>query len=366
MVSTMASAQYLNVKLADGTYRSIKATPNLELSFGEKAGSEVTESAQISTIDGHTVTVNLADNLPASDVIYNTYIEGENVKVKVKTVTTENYGLNCTRDDNVDVPLSDISNGFYTFTIFPVTKDVVVTIGYINVKFDLNNSNLTGKFTANPEDITKIKFSSIISEPNRPFAENYGFRGWYTDKDLTTPWNFYNDRVTQDMTLYAKWTEDPADAQINGHDFVKLAGYYWATENVSEENNATDYYSQENAIAVAKSWSKDGDISWTLPRADQWKALVDNCKWDWVNDDGTGKSGITVTGKEENFEKDHSIFLPAAGYFSVYKDGIQYPGERGYYWSSDSQDFLYFNKEILNISTYDPAQRMSVRPVSAE
>ena len=130
MVSTMASAQYLNVKLADGTYRSIKATPNLELSFGEKAGSEVTESAQISTIDGHTVTVNLADNLPASDVIYNTYIEGENVKVKVKTVTTENYGLNCTRDDNVDVPLSDISNGFYTFTIFPVTKDVVVTIGY--------------------------------------------------------------------------------------------------------------------------------------------------------------------------------------------------------------------------------------------
>ena len=73
-----------------------------------------------------------------------------------------------------------------------------------------------------------------------------------------------------------------------------------------------------------------------------------------------------MTGKEENFEKDHSIFLPAAGYFSVYKDGIQYPGERGYYWSSDSQDFLYFNKEILNISTYDPAQRMSVRPVSAE
>ena len=59
MVSSVASAQYLNVKLEDGTYRSFKTTPNMKVSFGDKAGAEVMESAQTVTVNGHTVTVKL-------------------------------------------------------------------------------------------------------------------------------------------------------------------------------------------------------------------------------------------------------------------------------------------------------------------
>ena len=43
MVSTVASAQYLNVKLEDGTVRSFKTTPNMKVSFGDKAGEEIEE-----------------------------------------------------------------------------------------------------------------------------------------------------------------------------------------------------------------------------------------------------------------------------------------------------------------------------------
>ena len=47
MVSTMASAQYLNVKLKDGTYHSYKTSSDMEVSFGDKAGAEIMEPVQV-------------------------------------------------------------------------------------------------------------------------------------------------------------------------------------------------------------------------------------------------------------------------------------------------------------------------------
>ncbi len=47
MVSTMASAQYLNVKLDDGTYHSYKTSSKTEVSFGDKAGAEIMEPVQM-------------------------------------------------------------------------------------------------------------------------------------------------------------------------------------------------------------------------------------------------------------------------------------------------------------------------------
>ena len=43
MVSTMASAQYVNVRLDDGTYHSYKTSSKTEVSFGDKAGAEIEE-----------------------------------------------------------------------------------------------------------------------------------------------------------------------------------------------------------------------------------------------------------------------------------------------------------------------------------
>lgn len=41
----------------------------------------------------------------------------------------------------------------------------------------------------------------------QPTANGYNFEGWYKDKDCTEQWNFNKDKVTQDITLYAKWQE---------------------------------------------------------------------------------------------------------------------------------------------------------------
>ena len=350
MVSTMASAQYLNVKLEDGSVRSFKTTPNMKVSFGDKAGADVTESEQIVTVDGHTVTVKLADDTPANEVMLSLNVEGKNVKIEA--FSKLNHGLWCSTDDNVVVPVTSYSNGFHTFTLSSLSKDVVVTVRYITVSFDLNNSGMDASFTGKPDDIT-LGYDKTITEPDRLFSDKYGFRGWYTDKECTKAWNF-SAGVTKSMILYAKWKEDPTGTQINRHDYVKLAGYYWATENEKKGN----YFAQGEAITEAKSWGSEGNYTWTLPSETQWQTLLYYCDWEWTG------SGYLVKGRADNYESDHSIFLPADGY----DDGISlvpyHCGTRGYYWSTDNRRYLHFEQYILCMEYGDLGYSVSVRPVA--
>ena len=45
------------------------------------------------------------------------------------------------------------------------------------------------------------------TKPSDPARSGYIFDGWYKEKECTTPWNFSQDTVTQDTTLYAKYTK---------------------------------------------------------------------------------------------------------------------------------------------------------------
>ena len=48
--------------------------------------------------------------------------------------------------------------------------------------------------------------NSTISAPAAPTRKGYTFGGWYKDADCKNAWNFATDRVTGNITLYAKWT----------------------------------------------------------------------------------------------------------------------------------------------------------------
>ena len=377
MVSTMASAQYLNVKLKDGTYRSFKTSSKTEVSFGDKKGTEPTEFEQTVTVGDYKVTVKLADGTPASDVALHAFIEGD--KVKIKAMCWDGYGLECIKDNEALTPdeaLTPIAaNGFYTFTVSNISNDVVVTVGYIMVKFDLNNSNITDNFKAKPEDI-RVGYNSTVP-PTYASAEKHSFRGWYTNKECTEAWNYSTDKVTRSITLYAKWKEDPTETQINGHKFVKLGGYYWATENIGEvkdEKNASMsvgyndtygyYYNYANAIKVAGTWNSGsgGGRTWTLPSEAQWQALIDCCDWEWNDNNGT--NGMLVKGRDDTYESGHSIFLPAAGYYD--DSDVNAQSIQGNYWSSANRSCLLFYDSSLLMYYQLPGYGMSVRPVLAD
>ncbi|MDR0522855.1 MAG: leucine-rich repeat protein [Candidatus Methanoplasma sp.] len=57
-------------------------------------------------------------------------------------------------------------------------------------------------------DITGVDYGSRIAEPPAPSKTGYGFGGWYRDASLTVQWSFASDRVTGDVTLYARWSPD--------------------------------------------------------------------------------------------------------------------------------------------------------------
>lgn len=53
--------------------------------------------------------------------------------------------------------------------------------------------------------ITNIKKDSLITKPEGPIREGYTFEGWFTSLDYQTPWNFDSNKVTNNITLFAKW-----------------------------------------------------------------------------------------------------------------------------------------------------------------
>ena len=52
-----------------------------------------------------------------------------------------------------------------------------------------------------------VRFGEKIRKPAAPSREGYTFDGWYSDIYLKNPWDFENDTVKDNMTLYAAWQE---------------------------------------------------------------------------------------------------------------------------------------------------------------
>ncbi len=61
-----------------------------------------------------------------------------------------------------------------------------------------------------PDAETDIDPGSTISAPSAPTADCWTFNGWYKDRACTNVWNFAEDEVNSNITLYAKWTSNKA------------------------------------------------------------------------------------------------------------------------------------------------------------
>ena len=66
--------------------------------------------------------------------------------------------------------------------------------------------NANGHGTAPAPQNIEWSNQDKATEPTAPTADGYNFSGWYTNAACTNQWNF-NNIVTGDMTLYAKWEQ---------------------------------------------------------------------------------------------------------------------------------------------------------------
>lgn len=68
-----------------------------------------------------------------------------------------------------------------------------------------------------------VQYGETVTEPDEPTREGYLFNGWYADLDKTDLWNFEEDTVRGNMTLYAGWAADPDGAPGSEPD----SGFPW-------------------------------------------------------------------------------------------------------------------------------------------
>ncbi len=75
----------------------------------------------------------------------------------------------------------------------------LIPLAAYTVSFDANGgSSVSGQ---------SVPEGGRAAEPDAPTRSGYVFRGWYSDSDLTRPWDFGGDTVNSSLTLYAKWEE---------------------------------------------------------------------------------------------------------------------------------------------------------------
>lgn len=136
------------------------------------------------------------------------------------------YWMNGTETvDTQSALFSEITAADYTGKKLDYTDNGVNYIHTGWSKVEINSEEGTATFTAqfrenavtypvtfdsnegSPVNPQNVEHNAKVLKPTNPEKNGYRFDGWYSDKDLTTEWNFENDTVTGQVTLYAKWVK---------------------------------------------------------------------------------------------------------------------------------------------------------------
>jgi len=62
-----------------------------------------------------------------------------------------------------------------------------------------------------------VDYNTKATEPSAPTKLGYTFDGWYKEAALTNRWDFTNDTITGNTTLYAKWVVKSSGGSLSPH-----------------------------------------------------------------------------------------------------------------------------------------------------
>ena len=101
-----------------------------------------------------------------------------------------------------EVTLEDFQGN--TVTIFRYHADIDKTIDLSSGDFTLGHK--VDFDTKGGSEIESVLIDSVfITEPIQPTKTGYIFGGWYKESDCINRWDFMNDRINSNTTLYANW-----------------------------------------------------------------------------------------------------------------------------------------------------------------
>lgn len=180
-----------STKLADGTFEGCVKLSSVTLGSGIiSIGQDTFAGTQITslTVPGKVSTIESGAFVGATQLkdIYFTGNWAASVGDSIFNNIAEGYTVHYIANK---IGYDDLAYNKATFT--PVT-----------VTFDNNSEDV---FAAPTEAQVLAPVGGYVIEPINPTAFGYHFVGWYKDAACTQKWDFANDKVTADTTIYAKW-----------------------------------------------------------------------------------------------------------------------------------------------------------------
>lgn len=121
---------------------------------------------------------------------------------------------------------------------------------------------------------------SVIAEPAAPTRQGYTFGGWYKEAACINAWDFANDKVTENITLYAKWTEsqseepddDKDDSPYQLNDRIDL----YAAAGGAVANIKAKTYDGNPYLPIVRVTVMDGGKKKTLTEGIEYRVLYKN------------------------------------------------------------------------------------------
>ncbi|KON90069.1 hypothetical protein AF332_26860 [Sporosarcina globispora] len=87
-------------------------------------------------------------------------------------------------------------------------------------------------------DAKTVIYNTTVGEPTAPTRKGYTFDGWYKDAAGQATWNFATDKVTGNVTLYAKWLlNSPVINPIDDND-TKISGTTVANATITVKSGS--------------------------------------------------------------------------------------------------------------------------------
>lgn len=137
----------------------------------------------------------------------------------------------------------------WIFTSSTPKSNLVLYAKWVAIDYTIT-FNTNGGNQINPIQAT---YQQVISLPAEPTKTNYEFEGWYTNSNLTIPFD-PSQGILENITLYAKWSVIPYDiALITDTGHVNDGAYNQAAwegiELYATDNNKTYNYYAPTAIS---------------------------------------------------------------------------------------------------------------------
>lgn len=148
------------------------------------------------------------------------------------------------------------------------------------VSFESNGGTTVGA--------VQVTDGGLVTRPTDPIRSGYTFAGWYKDSTLATAWGFADDKVTADMTLFAKWRKKSSGSSSSGS---------------SSDSTTTITTNSDGSVTTAKS-DATGTKTETTKFKDGSQTVVE------IRKDGAVSTSVKLSRSAVAAVKDEPVKLP--------------------------------------------------------